>query len=126
MLPTMKYMGLWKQDKREGQGAMFYKNGDGFFGGWKNDKKEGRGTFTYANDGRTFQGTWVNDEIQSPSSSSIPKESILDLPSKVIDIENDNYSLPLSQIDANQKDTPIVYLAGKVCMCLRKISWRKW
>ena len=106
------YMGLWKQDKREGQGAMFYKNGDGFFGEWKNDKKEGRGTFTYANDGRTFQGTWVNDVIQS-SSSSIPKESILDLPSKVIDIENDHYSLPMSHIDAYQKDTPIVYLAGK-------------
>ena len=114
------YMGFWKQDKREGKGAMFYENGDGYFGEWKNDKKEGRGTFTYAN-GRTFKGTWVNDVIQSGAyenkspSLLIPKESILldDIPSKVFDIENDNYGLPLSDIVGNQKDKPIVYLAGK-------------
>ena len=111
------YYGNFEHDKKNGLGTMGYANGDVYLGDWKDDKKHGEGMLKYAN-GRIFKGIWVNDQIytdpieNSPSPLSI--ESMQDnFPSKVIDVENDNYDLNLSSIDGNQPDIPMVFLAGK-------------
>lgn len=114
------YKGHWFQDKRQGEGGMRYPDGSTYIGHWFEDKRQGEGVLYDHNRVEVYRGNWENDEKHSASSASksislhsLPHETIFGLPSKVFDIENDNYSLLLSQIDGNQKDTPIVFLAGK-------------
>jgi hypothetical protein len=42
------YAGEWKEDKKEGEGTMFYANGDVFAGHWKQERKEGEGEYIYS------------------------------------------------------------------------------
>ena len=42
-----RYIGEWKDGKREGFGIMFYFNGEEFIGFWKNNKKNGFGIFYF-------------------------------------------------------------------------------
>ena len=43
-----KYDGEWKNDKYEGKGIYYYKNGDRYEGDWKNGKREGKGIYYYS------------------------------------------------------------------------------
>jgi len=52
-----EYTGEWMNDKREGRGAFFYKNGDRYDGLWVNDLAQGEGRMIYAN-GDIFEGQW--------------------------------------------------------------------
>ena len=124
-----------------GTGTMTYANGDVYVGDWMDWEREGYGIITYAN-GDIYNGYWRDDvpapdltpdyhlrdddddddddyvevkkvkEITPRSFIPFPKRSVSNLPSKVIDMENDEWSLSLSGIDGNQKDVPIVFLAG--------------
>ena len=115
-----RYEGNWFQDKIQGEGAMIYPDGSTYIGNWVDGKRHGEGVLYDHNRVVEYRGNWKNDEKHTtsahgntPTASSLPQMSMFDLPSKVMDIENDNYSLPLSQIDGNQKDTPVVFLVGK-------------
>ena len=79
-----KYVGEWKNDKKNGRGTDFYSNGDKFVGEFKNDNKH-RGTYTFLNggeydgefmdgqpngrgistqvDGKRFEGIWENGSL---------------------------------------------------------------
>ena len=41
-----KYVGEWKNDKRNGQGTYTFANGDKYVGGHKDDNMHGQGTLT--------------------------------------------------------------------------------
>ena len=115
------YKGHWYQDKKQGKGSMRYPDNSTYIGDWVDDKRHGEGVLFDVNRHEVHRGLWKDDAMHLEKSvsvatpSSLLNETIMldELPSKVFDIENDNYSLHLSQIDGNQKDTPIVFLAGK-------------
>ena len=57
-----KYVGEWKDDKKNGQGAYTFGNqsqwaGDKYVGEWKDDEMNGQGTATFA-DGDKYVGEW--------------------------------------------------------------------
>ena len=56
-----KYVGEWKDDKRTGQGTYTWPNGDKYVGGFKDGKKHGQGTLTRAN-GNTYVGEFKDDK----------------------------------------------------------------
>lgn len=123
------YVGDWQNDKMQGvYGKMIYANGDVYEGGWQEDMRSGpRGRMLFAN-GDVYDGEWRNDNITQPNNlitsgrdsfkGSFPrfpfsKNSVSNLPSTVIDMENDEWNLRLSGMDGNQEDVPIVFLAGR-------------
>ena len=55
-----RYVGNWKDGKREGYGKFFYSNGTIYEGYWKNDKKEGFGVY-YFQDRTKISGAFKND-----------------------------------------------------------------
>ena len=59
---NMIYEGEWKNDKKDGYG-IFNLNNLLYEGEWKNDKKEGYGIMHYQND-IIYKGEWKNDEIE--------------------------------------------------------------
>ena len=56
-----KYVGEFKDDKRNGRGVETLVNGDEYHGEWKDDKKHGRGVHTNVN-GRQYNGEWKDDK----------------------------------------------------------------
>jgi hypothetical protein len=56
-----RYIGEWKDGNENGLGTQDYKNGSKYEGQWKDGKREGIGTFTYK-DGTKKSGGWVNNE----------------------------------------------------------------
>ena len=52
-----KFVGEYKDDKRNGQGTYTYANGDKYVGEYKDDKLNGQGTYTYA-DGEKYVGAF--------------------------------------------------------------------
>lgn len=52
-----RYIGQWKQGKKDGVGKYFYANGDCFDGNFKQDLLDGDGVYTYAN-GESYIGKW--------------------------------------------------------------------
>ena len=65
------YTGEWRDDKRDGQGALTYGSktefaGDIYTGDWRDDKRDGQGTFTYGSKtefaGDIYTGEWRNDK----------------------------------------------------------------
>jgi len=42
-----KYVGKFKDGKKNGQGTSTYPEGQKYVGRWKDDKRNGQGTFTY-------------------------------------------------------------------------------
>ena len=60
-----KYVGEYKNSKRDGNGTYTYasgsNNGDKYVGEWKNDNMDGTGTYTWAG-GEKYVGPWKNDE----------------------------------------------------------------
>lgn len=57
-----KYVGEWKDNKRQGQGTNTYANGEKYVGGWKDGKQHGQGTYIYP-DGTKEIGYFMNDEF---------------------------------------------------------------
>ncbi|MDC0202057.1 hypothetical protein OAJ56_02315, partial [Flavobacteriales bacterium] len=57
-----KYVGEWKEGKKDGEGTYTYSNGDKYVGEWKGDEKHGEGTYTY-DDGTIKKGLWENNEF---------------------------------------------------------------
>ena len=45
----------------EGKGIYYYKSGSKYVGEYKNNKREGKGIYYY-NDGNKYVGEWKNDE----------------------------------------------------------------
>ena len=60
-----KYVGEWKDDKRNGQGTNIYgkgpNQGEKYVGEWKDDKRNGKGTYTFAR-GEKYVGEWKDDK----------------------------------------------------------------
>jgi len=56
-----KYVGEWKDDKRNGQGTYTYADGNKYVGQFKDDKRNGQGTFTFAN-GNKYVGQFKDGE----------------------------------------------------------------
>jgi hypothetical protein len=54
-----KYVGEWKDGKKNGQGTYTWANGDKYVGEWRDDKKSGQGTYTF-NSGLIQEGTYEN------------------------------------------------------------------
>ena len=52
-----KYVGEFKDSKRDGQGTFTFANGDKYVGGFKDDKRNGQGTSTWAN-GDKYDGEY--------------------------------------------------------------------
>ena len=57
-----KYVGEWKDGKRNGQGTYTYASGNKYVGQWMNSMKHGQGTYTYP-DGRIEKGLFENGEF---------------------------------------------------------------
>ena len=56
-----KYVGEYKDDKKNGQGTFSWPDGEKYVGEFKDDKMNGQGTM-YKKDGSTeFKGQWLND-----------------------------------------------------------------
>ena len=55
-----RYVGQWKEGKRDGYGKFFYSNGSIYEGYWKNNKKEGFGILSFQ-DRTKILGTFKND-----------------------------------------------------------------
>ena len=54
------YTGDWKNNKKEGHGIFFYKDGSCYDGLWKNNKRDGKGLMIYANED-IYEGNWKED-----------------------------------------------------------------
>ena len=54
------YTGDWKNNKKEGHGIYFYKDGSCYDGLWKNNKRDGKGLMIYANED-IYEGNWKED-----------------------------------------------------------------
>jgi hypothetical protein len=55
-----RYEGEWVDGKINGQGTLWYADGDQYQGEWRDGKMHGRGTYTYA-DGDQYEGDWKDD-----------------------------------------------------------------
>lgn len=54
------YTGDWYENKKEGKGIFFYKDGGCYDGNWKNSKRHGKGLMIYSS-GDIYEGNWLND-----------------------------------------------------------------
>ena len=52
-----KYVGEWKDGKRNGQGTFTYASGNKYVGEYKDNKRNGQGTYTFASGGK-YVGEW--------------------------------------------------------------------
>ena len=57
-----KYVGGWKNDKRNGQGTETFPDGHKYVGEWKNGEKNGQGTQTHP-DVDKYEGEWKDGTI---------------------------------------------------------------
>ena len=74
LLP-IKYEGMWKNDKRNGQGKGTNIRGEVYIGMWKDDKKNGQGKMTYS-DRRIYEGTWKNGYLVGQVRIIYPNENV--------------------------------------------------
>ncbi|MFM7255076.1 MAG: hypothetical protein ACKO3C_05380, partial [Betaproteobacteria bacterium] len=58
-----KYVGKYRDDKRNGQGTLTFIDGRKHVGEWRDDKIHGQGTLTFPN-GEKYVGEWRDDKIQ--------------------------------------------------------------
>jgi len=55
-----KYVGGWKDGRRNGQGTFTLPDGGTYVGGWKDGKEHGHGTLTFP-DGKRYTWSWNID-----------------------------------------------------------------
>ena len=71
-----KYIGYHKNNKRNGQGTLFYANGDVYIGEFKNDELSGKGTFTYGLNtewaGHKYTGEFKNNKRNGQGAYTYP------------------------------------------------------
>jgi hypothetical protein len=56
-----KYVGQYRDDKRNGQGINTYPRGEKYVGQFKDDKRHGQGTLTFP-DGEKYVGQWKDEK----------------------------------------------------------------
>jgi len=66
-----KYVGEFKDNKRNGKGTFTFASGNKYVGEFKNNKRHGQGTYTYA-DGTIESGIWENGEFQYATNETAP------------------------------------------------------
>ncbi len=66
-----KYVGRWKDDKRNGQGTITSPSGYKYEGEWKDGKPDGQGTETFP-DGSTYVGEWQNGLPNGQGTKTLP------------------------------------------------------
>ena len=66
-----KYVGEFKDNKRNGKGTFTFASGNKYVGEFKNGKYSGQGTYTYA-DGTIESGIWENGEFQYATNETAP------------------------------------------------------
>jgi hypothetical protein len=66
-----RYVGQWKDGKRDGYGKFFYSNGNIYEGYWKNNKKEGFGILCFQ-DRTKYIGNFKDDIMID----NLPKEQL--------------------------------------------------
>ena len=66
-----RYVGEYKDDKRNGQGTQTWPDGQRYVGEFKDNKLNGQGT-KYFPDGRVLAGVWRENQFVGPSSVSAP------------------------------------------------------
>ena len=52
---------MWFADYQQGEGTMYYYNGDVYIGNWFQDKRSGKGTYTWKA-GAKYEGEWKEDK----------------------------------------------------------------
>jgi hypothetical protein len=57
-----RYIGDWKNSKKDGHGTEIRTNGETYVGGWKNNKEEGHGSFT-SSKSHQYVGDWKNGKM---------------------------------------------------------------
>lgn len=57
------YEGNFEKDKMSGQGKYTFLNGEIYYGEFSNNQFNGQGTYT--KDGKSYSGTWKNNELKS-------------------------------------------------------------
>jgi hypothetical protein len=74
-----KYVGEYKDNRKNGQGTYTYVNGNKYVGEFKDDKQHGQGTLTNA-DGSVREGIWKDGDIlytqKRPPSVTVRKPSL--------------------------------------------------
>lgn len=50
-----RFEGEWRDGKKNGQGVMYFNNGDSYEGEWKDGHKNGRGIYRFSN-GDIYEG----------------------------------------------------------------------
>ena len=59
-----KFVGEFKDDKKQGQGTYTYQDGRKYTGEYKNEKRDGQGSL-YSKDGSIiYEGLWEKGEIK--------------------------------------------------------------
>ena len=56
--PTKSYDGLWKEDKRSGQGTLIWSEGSQYIGQFENNQTHGYGILANQNSLEKFEGMW--------------------------------------------------------------------
>lgn len=60
---TESYRGYWRENRREGEGTIFYANGDEYTGEWRdNARVDGRGTLKNAAEGSVYVGNFKHEK----------------------------------------------------------------
>src|SRR5215472_6517344 len=52
-----RYVGEFRDNKKNGQGTLTFANGDKYVGAWSDGKENGQGTYTFS-DGDKYVGDW--------------------------------------------------------------------
>ena len=103
-----RYIGEWKDGKREGFGIMFYFNGEEFIGFWKNNKKNGFGIFYFID--RSYRKCIFEDdrikEIKEFKSNFLLNDENNNIDYTKVNSNKNlrNINLPDNKIDNNNDD----------------------
>jgi len=71
-----RYVGAWKDDKREGQGTLTWPTDERYVGEFRHDKRNGQGT-NILSDGKKYIGGWNDDKANGYGTWYSPSGSLL-------------------------------------------------
>ncbi len=80
-----KYVGEWKEDKPHGQGKLTTPDGSVYVGEWRNGKRNGQGTLTYP-DGTRRTGEWHDGKL-------LDDQPAVNKTDRCLEIEQSNWKL---------------------------------